>query len=151
MSVILLDLEHYKEVFKKACTYEWRRVVDINYCSALSLSQSRLRDWLLSLYTMNVYSQHGAFDESDIILIEEAEAAIAKWNPDKMEGQPCNTYQMLKFLECIHYQIEPGTMDNKRLEWNCQDLILLENAIDQLKNRIIETIPEYNDAKWAIW
>lgn len=150
MSVILLSLDHYKEVYKKACTYEFRRTVDINFCNALATNSKRLRAWLKSLYTMNVQSLHGPYDESDEACIEIGTNTIDGWIPLDMKGPTCDTYQMLKLLESIHYQIEESTIQEKGFPYDEDSVRLLEKAINELKTRIIADIPEYKQAKWNI-
>ena len=154
MSVMTLGLEVYKEVYKKACSYYYRAwgSVDINYCHALQSNEGYLRDWVYWLYEMVHVSYCVHYDrkpdEEQLKMIRET---IEQWRYNYIKGPDCNTYQMLKHLRCIHYQIEDCEMKIDgvwKLEydaaWN-----MLNNAINELKNRIIDEIPEYKEAKWG--
>lgn len=151
MSVIHLDFRHYEAVYVKACSYIWRTTVDINYCGVFSgSSQNEIREWLKELYRMNVYSLHCEHDEKLEQCIQHAMSLMDSWNYVAMDVPVCNTYQMLKALECIDYQIEKDTIQRKDFEWNGPAVKKLRQAMDRIRHRIIETIPEYRDAKWCI-
>lgn len=152
MSVMTLGLEVYKEVFMKACSYEWRRTVDINYCSSLKSNEAHLRQWVYRLYEMVhvsfcVHYDDGV-DQEELQMIKEI---IASWRYNDFKEPNCNTYQMLKHLQCIRYQIEDYEMKPEgkwKVEYN-EAWEMLNNAISELKCRIIEEIPEYIEAKWG--
>lgn len=154
MSVMTLGLEVYQEVYKKACSYYYRAwgSVDINYCHALQCNEKYLRDWVSWLYEMVHVSYcvhyHHAPDEEQLQMIREA---IDEWRYNGLKGNDCNTYQMLKHLQCIRYQIEDYEMkpDGKWKDEYDEPLELLNNAINELKCRIISIIPEYKEAKWG--
>lgn len=151
MSVMHLSFRHYEMAYVKACSYIGRRTVDINYCGEFcKMSQGMIREWFKELYRMNVYSLHCEHNEELEGCIKTAINAMDAWDYDKMDVPVCDTYQGLKLLECIHYQIETGTMESKDLPWDDDDILLLERVIREMKNRIIDTIPEYRDAKWTI-
>ena len=152
MSVMTLGLEVYKEVFKKACSYEWRRIVDIDYCQTLQRSKRCLSLWVYRLYEMVhvSYCVHYGKEVSEIEL-QMAREVIDSWEYDKFMGPNCNTYQMLKHLQCIHYQIEDCEMKSEgkwREEYNGA-WEMLNEAIHELKGQIIAEIPEYKEAKWG--
>ena len=56
------------------------------------------------------------------------------------KGKKVSNWQLLKSLECIRYQIE--VENNKNVE-------TLDKLISELKNRLIDMIPEYKNAKWS--
>lgn len=152
MSVMTLGLEVYKEVFKKACSYRYQSVVDINYSNVLKINEGHLRLWVYRLYEMVHVSYCVRYrkevSETELQMVRKD---IESWRYNFLMGPNCNTYQMLKHLRCIHYQIEDCEMKIDgvwKLEydaaWN-----MLNNAINELKNRIIDEIPEYKEAKWG--
>lgn len=152
MSVMTLELEVYKEVFKKACSYEWRRTVDINYCHTLQSNEAHLRQWVCRLYEMvhvsySVHYDH-AINEEELQMIRDT---INSWRYNDFKEPDCNTYQMLKHLQCIHYQIEDYEMkpEGKWKEEYNEAWKMLNEAIHELKSRIIAEIPEYKEAKWG--
>lgn len=64
----------------------------------------------------------------------------------------CSTYQMLKALECINYQIEDivDIPEVKETELSASYSMLIE-AIDEITDRIISSLVEYKNAKWFIF
>ena len=152
MSVMTLRLDLYKEVYKKACSYEWRRTVDIDYCSTLQYNEGYLRDWLCRLYEMVHVSYCVHYkQEVNTELIEMECRCIQEWRYNDFKTPNINTYQMLKYLQCIHYQIEDYEMKPDGMwkpEYD-QPFKMLVDAINELKNRIINEIPEYKEAKWG--
>ena len=152
MSVMTLRLDLYKEVYKKACSYEWRRTVDIDYCSTLQHIEGYLRDWLCSLYEMVHVSDCVHYkQEVNTELIGMECRRIQEWRYNDFKTPNINTCQMLKYLQCIHYQIEDYEMKPDGMwkpEYD-QPFKMLEDAINELKSRIINEIPEYKEAKWG--
>lgn len=154
MSVMTLDLGVYQEVYKKACSYYYRAwgTVDINCCNALQHNEGYLRQWLGWLYEMVHVSYcvhyHQTPDEEQLKMIRET---IEEWRYNDFKTQNINTYQMLKYLQCIRYQIEDYEMkpDGRWKEEYDKPLELLAEAINELKCRIISAIPEYKEAKWG--
>ena len=151
MSVIHLDFRHYEMAYVKACSCIGHRTVDINFCGEFyNMTQGAIREWFKELYRMNVYSLHCKHDEELEGCIKTALNAMDAWDYNKMDVPVCNTYQMLKALECIDYQIEKDTIQGKDFEWNGPAVKKLRQAMDHIRHRIIDDIPEYRDAKWCI-
>lgn len=152
MSVMTLGFDLYQEVYKKACTYQWRNIVDINYCSTLRSNEGYLRDWIYTLFEMVEISYCVHYKkqlDEEFLLI--GKSIIDSWRYDNLKGENCNTYQMLKHLQCIYYQIEDYEMKPGGVwkdEYN-RAFKELKEAIQELKSRIIAAIPEYNEAKWG--
>lgn len=150
MSVILLSLEHYKVVFQKACIYQFHRTVDIDYCASLSCTESQLKTLIKDWYKMNYLSDckrnNEPYDD------EYLEWELQKIDKFKNEFPKCSTYQMLKALECINYQIEDivDIPEVKETELSASYSMLIE-AIDEIKDTIIGRQPEYKNAKWCIF
>lgn len=147
MSVMVLSLNHFKEVYNKACKYQYSSVVDINYCGVLSNdNQNSLKLWCKSLLELNYKSYCKRYEEEcDLSQLDAYNENIDLWDWDKM-GKACSTYQMLKYLECIHYNIE---LDKTELDSSAAYKKLVK-AINEIKYRIINNIPEYANAKWCI-
>lgn len=151
MSVMHLSFRHYEMAYVKACSCIGRRIVDINFCGELcNMTQGAIREWFKQLYQMNVYSLHCEHDDELEGCIKTALNAMDAWDYNKMDVPVCDTYQGLKLFQCIRYQIEPDTMEGKDMPWVCKNVTMLNRVIREMKNRIIDTIPEYRDAKWAI-
>lgn len=152
MSVMTLDLKVYKEVYKKACSYRWHSTVDIDYCNSLQSNEGYLRQWVYRLYEMVHVSYCVHYHEGiNKELLQLAYKQIETWRFDNLKGPNCSTYQMLKWLRCIRYQIEDYEMKPDGMWKGEYDEVyeLLNNAIAELKDRIIAEIPEYNEAKWG--
>lgn len=83
---------------------------------------------------------------------EYLEWELQKIDKFKNEFSKCSTYQMLKALGCIAYQIEDivDIPEVKETELSASYSMLIK-AIDEIKDRIIGTQPEYKNAKWCIF
>lgn len=83
---------------------------------------------------------------------EYLEWELQKIDKFKNEFPKCSTYQMLKALECINYQIEDivDIPEVKETELSASYSMLME-AIDEIKDTIIGRQPEYKNAKWCIF
>lgn len=152
MSVMLLDLSVYKAVFNKACGYRYRKTVDINYCYTLSLGEGRIREWVEQLYEMNEVSHAVRYrKEVDWEGLDIPLSIIRDWRYNNTKGPGCNAYQMLKHLQCIHYQIEMDEIRRAGLMKDCYEEAyrMLEKAIGEMQSHIIHAIPEYKEAKWG--
>jgi len=55
--------------------------------------------------------------------------------------RPLTAIQLLKYLQCIEYNIE--------IEDESKDLQLLKDCINDLQNSIINNMEEYKNAKWS--
>lgn len=152
MSVMTLGLEVYQEVYKKACSYEWRREVDINYCRTLQSNEGHLRDWVCWLYEM-VHVSYCVHYKRPIEegWLQTINKEIQSWRYSEFKTQNINTYQMMKYLQCIRYQIEDYEMkpDGKWKKEYDAPLKMLEDAVNEIGLRIIHEIPEYRAAKWG--
>ena len=152
MSVMLLGLDLYQEVYIKACSYQYRPVVDIDYCQSLSKYEGPLREWIATLYEMNEISfslRYGKEIERERIAM--CKEIINGWRPNDIRRPKCSTYQMLKHLECIQYQIEMITIREHSIstEKHEQAWKLLADAIHEIMGRIVHSQREYETAKWS--
>lgn len=151
MSVQVPDLKVYKEIYKKAWSYGFNNTCDINYCSTLSFTnesvlESHVKNWLW----LNELSYLRRYEEENLPELH----MFLKLR----SGSPVNTYQMLKYLECIKYNIEISTIETGKTGFEYEitiptdkadSYLILCNAIDEIKSTIINQIPKYKDAKWS--
>lgn len=150
MSVMLLSLDLYKEVFNKACGYKYNKTVDINYCRTLSIPDYDIRTLLKNLYELNAISYNHLYgDKISDDHVRVCKECIKEWNWEEIKKKCCNTYQMLKYLQCIEYQISYNEIKDKCSDEHRISYELLCKSISELQDRIIEEIPAYQEAKWS--
>ena len=152
MSVQDLPFELYEEVFNKTCTYISRCTLDIDYCSTLQLTELQARTWVSYLNEM-VYlsycSRYRHKPEGARFAIDAVKFGRLRYA--NIKHPPCSTYQMLKHLHCIDYQIECTTMREAGLweEEYEQPYTLLQEAITEIGLHIIQNHPEYQAAQYG--
>lgn len=152
MSVLVLDIKAYEAVYQKAWTYKFHNQVDINYCQTLKAYetdeglQSLIKDWLW----LNEYSYLRRYRE-------KGKPDMAPFLTFKSSSDTINSYQMLKYLLCIQYNIEISTIKSGYTGMEDEVLIpesvmgsyeVLEKAIQDIQYTIISQLPEYQEAKW---
>lgn len=153
MSVMILTLNHYKMVYNKACTYRHKKIMDIDYCYTLSsgISYNRLKYLVKDWYKMNVLSYNYRYNRNVTdIEVDSALSAIDSWDYETIKDKPCSPYQMLKTLQCIRYQIEYDSFNEKEKDMYRVSLEILNRAINDIMDAIVSQIPEYKEAKWVI-
>jgi len=67
-------------------------------------------------------------------------------------GAEPNTYQFLKWLHCIHYNIEISTIEHAGRKISMLDKVcmkFLKRLIADTEQTIINSLPEYDKAKWS--
>lgn len=90
-----------------------------------------------TLRNMNHKSYAKRYDEDD-----DSEELPYVYEPNSIK---INEFQLLKYLQCIEYQIEPYKMNfNER-----RSLSLLQEWIKNLMSGIVYNIPEYREAEWC--
>ena len=90
-----------------------------------------------TLRNMNHKSYAVRYDEDD-----DSEELPYAYVPNNVK---INEFQLLKYLQCIEYQIELDTMNfNER-----RSLSLLKEWIKNLMSGIVYNIKEYKDAEWC--
>lgn len=151
MSVLVPDLKIYDAVFEKALKYTFHNVCDINYCGILGRqTENQLKKHVCNWLWLNEMSyirryQDGSKPDLGDFLTFKSNANI-------------NTYQMLKYLECIKYNIEIETIKTGKTGNETPFLIpdekmesynLLEKASEEIQCTIISQLPKYKSAKWA--
>lgn len=150
MSVLVLDLEVYEAIYKKACEYQYNRECNIEYCNTLSENEDYLktvvRDWLY----LNELSHSRRYRE-------EEEPNLAAFLTFK-GGKKINAYQMLKYLQCLEYNIEIESIktgfDGMQKKINISDTMMhsykkLNSAIKEISQTIIAQLSEYKKANWS--
>lgn len=150
MSVLVLDLEVYEAIYKKACEYQYNNEVNIEHCHTLSENEDYLktviRDWLY----LNELSHSRRYRE-------EEEPFLSTLLTFK-GGKKINAYQMLKYLQCVMYNIEISTIkngyDGTQGKMNISDTMMhsykiLGDAISEISQSIIAQIPQYKKANWS--
>lgn len=126
MSTLTISKNHFETIAYNAKMYQYKKVINKNYCNTLAMFDNKIENWITELYILNQkeFGLH-PFEILDF----------------KKEKKVLNCFEMLKLLECISYNITAS--DN----WA---YITLKKAIEEIKSNIISEIEEYKNANWAI-
>lgn len=156
MSVLVANKEVFEAVHKKIWTFQFNKVCDIDYCNTLSLSDNECERFIKELATLNELSYNARYRETDAPI-------LAEFLDLNKGGEKISTLQLLKYLQCIDYNIEVSTIlngydssnamteDEKRkfkFEYG-NTLELLERSINELQNSIISHLTDYKKLKWS--
>lgn len=73
-----------------------------------------------------------------------------KFRPD-FTHKEMNECQMLKYLQCINYNIEPCTIEDlmELSQQQKDDLVLLKNWANEMAVSIVGQMPSYKTATWS--
>lgn len=144
MSVLVHDPKVFSQIYVKAVDYTFHKTCDINYCSTFGvLKEEYIADVIRTLCDLNCESYEKRYKE------EPDKVKLSEFIVFKFTGQTINTFQMLKYLECIYYNIELDTINRPLNELESDSMDCLRNAISEIKSVIIKELPEYQAAKWT--
>lgn len=150
MSVQTLDLRLYEQVYVTIARHIHRN----DELRRLSFGEGQLRIQMKYLVEMNYvsyytrYPNHRGIDWEGIKSIQDF---IDTWNYNTLKAKHCSDAQLCKHLQCISYQIEFENMKSRKTWKHYYDPILLwlNNSINILLNHLVNSIPEYQEAKWG--
>ena len=148
MSVLIPDLVIYQGVASKMFDASFRKTCDINYFSSCfsftnPLTEAKIWEIVKTWLKLNECSFDTRYKEPDPRpLVEFLECSFCTIP---------NTYQFLKWLQCIWYNIEPSTIEEVRTltEQEREALDFLERLIQEAQAAIIGSLPEYRAATWS--
>ena len=145
MSVMIVSDETYIRMYQKMKSYQNRWIVNKNYCHTLALSDKECKEVVLTWRFLNLWSYDCRYNTQTDYGLED------KSFSEKLDAAPTDEtamsiYEMLKSMQCVRYQIEVNTTQNK-LWSKCMDY--LDKAIIELSDRIIKSLPEWNAARWG--
>lgn len=158
MSVLVPDMHVFEYVQSGFIYCANHKTCDSLYSSSISFSSKAMgidsicnesKRWVKNLLTLNCKSYAARYRENEL-------GDLAHFY--KENNHSVNAFQLLKYLECIHYNIEMKTIEDGYTvdtikfvltEQDRKDFQLLESFISDLKNSIISNLPEYQNAKYA--
>jgi len=151
MSVLVPEAKVFKAIFNKVMAYTFNKQCDINYCSVFSgFSEKEAEEFVKNILHLNEWSYTQRYREpKDISMSESIKLNFA--------GETIDSIQMLKYLECVHYQIEIETI-KKGYNGDQNNLIphaleksyeQLDQAIDCIKSTIVREFTNYDQLKWS--
>lgn len=155
MSVLVPDLEVFEQIHTKAVAYTYRKTCDINYSYVFSHMDERdIESFVRNIAHLNELSYNKRYAHCDDVKQEITLPAMLKL---EFKGKAIDSVQMLKYLECVHYQIEMETIKKgyNGTETNLvpKDLedsyALLGKAIEDIKSAIVKEYSDYENKKWS--
>lgn len=150
MSVQTLDLRLYEQVYVTIARHIHRN----DELRRLSFGEGQLRIQMKYLVEMNYVSYYTRYPNRrgiDWENIKSIQDFIGTWNYNTLKAKHCSDAQLCKHLQCISYQIESENMKSRKTWKREYDAILLwiKNSINILLNHLVNSIPEYQEAKWG--
>jgi len=152
MSVLIPEMKMFQQVFEKTNSFKFRKQCDINYCYTLSTLQTeeeskKFVSDLLWLNEMSYLQRYREEPKPELYTLLEFPRDTKK--PD--------TLQFLKFLQCIDYQIEISTIERGYDGLSGIDIPedkkhsyeLLQEAIKELSQTVINELTDYREKKWC--
>jgi hypothetical protein len=155
MSVLIPDFKVFDYLNAGLIYTAHNKTVNDLYCGKVSShlahydafkeSARLVRSW----FSMNERSYNARYNETDSIL---------KFYDVKQSGERPNCIQLIKYCQCLLYNIEVQTIqrigeanENKSLftAQDRKDYDLLEMFYEELKSAFIGSLPEYDNAKWC--
>ena len=157
MSVQTIHPEIFGKLVNKMIDYTFRKQVDINYCSTAGrMTENQIIETVKYWSVLNELSYVDKYEGEEFSNLHE-------FIDYTYRGSSPDAYQALKWLECIHYNIEMTTIKSETIRstmkekeihgWNSNVFIpnpiyTLKNMIEEIKSAIINEIPKYKNAKW---
>lgn len=151
MSVLVLEPESFEGIYSKMKSYTFRKQCDINYSFVLcNCTDTELKRLIESWVWLNEMSYIRAYRE-------DSEPTLFQFLRLGRADTP-NTYQTLKWLECLRYNIEIDTIrhgrdssDGKRMikRQVKKDYDTLIRVIDDIRGAIIAELDDYKNSKWG--
>lgn len=154
MSVLPINKKVFEQVLNRMLYYANQTTVGINYCEFLHRGS---KEQSMSEYEMDcqkivqgwsnlvIKSHHYKYTPNETLLGVYFETIQL----DK-KASPINTYQFLKFLTSINFQIEVETIGTDRMTLDeTISYCSLVKLIEDIKNTIIKSLPEYQKAEWS--
>lgn len=150
MSVQTFEFRLYEQVYVTIARHIHRN----DELRRLSFGESQLRIQMKYLVEMNYVSYYTRYpdkrgiDWEGIRFIQEL---IDRWDYNTIRTKHCSDVQLLKHLQCISYQIESENMKSHKT-WKLEYdpiLLWLNNSINILLRHLVESTPEYQEAKWG--
>jgi hypothetical protein len=158
MSVLVADLEVYSYVAHVMHKVAYNKVINDHYSHIITKvvgdsidpweeSKRLVTEWL----NLNERSYNVRYEKQDYANL---------WNFLQFNHSPekIDAYQLLKYLQCIRYNIEVETITHKGnhkenpelvTDQQRKDLEVLEAFIADIKNSIINSLPQYKAAKYS--
>ena len=144
MSVLMIDVDVYTHVYRKLIQYQFNSQCDINYCETFRrLSEKQIEKLVRTWCDLNEESYNCKYEEPD------NKMKLSEFIDFEFNNSKTSTYQLLKWLECINYNIETYTIDRLLTEYELKAIDTLHKGIEEIKSVIIKEIPAYKEAKWS--
>jgi hypothetical protein len=123
--------------------FTYHKEVDINYCSTFGhLSENQIKELIINWAILNETTYCDKYNEKF--------EGLHNFIRFKFSGKTINTYQCLKYLQCLHYNIEEKTIKTPKLsEEAINALQLLTKGIEEILTNIVALLPEWETAQWS--
>ena len=142
MSVLHIEPKVFEMLYVKLIDYTYRKEVNINYCSEFGRkSETELRELITTWANLNEMSYCDKYNDK----FQE----LSKFIRFSFSGETVNTYQCLKWLQCIYYNIEVDTIKGEISTQSKLAVTSLIKGIEEIMSMIISEIPAYKDAQWS--
>lgn len=151
MSVLVPDLKLFQQVLRRVECFQFSKTCDINYCYSLSMTEEAAKRFVKDLIQLNELTYDRMYNE------EQQSPALHEMFTTQKDTKRIETLQLLKFLQCIHYNIDLNTIRtgrNGQENHEIKQRLLnsyetLTNAIEELKSTIINELTNYKELNYS--
>lgn len=146
MSVMTLNPKHLDSMYRKMRYYEYHGTFDINYCAVLfKMKEEQMQSLVYIWAKLNEDSYLARYRENLKSL------SLASMINFKSDFKDIDTWQFLKHLKFLHYNIEIETIAAIRelTQVEKEAYSKLEAIIADIQDTIIYGLPQYQAAKWG--
>lgn len=147
MSVLVVSKETFEKVFVKAVKYTFGKTLDIDWCVSFhDMNEHEIAEVVKIWCRLNEESYCIKYEEK----VENKQEKL-NLNFNRNHSESINTYQMLKSLQCINYNIEEDTINQVRelCPKEKAAMKILYAVICQILHAIVNDMIEYQQADWG--
>ncbi len=148
MSVQVLDIKAFEALNEYMQYMKHNKTCDIKYCSELTTMTEEGVNYLVhGLCKLNEISYKARYRETDLT------PTLWQFIDLNKRGLNIDTYQFLKYLIAINYNIEIETIEERRPLTHLETINFetLQKIIEQVKMSIIASLQEYDRAEWTTY
>lgn len=140
MNIIGIPPKTYSRVYTKAMAMHSMNATGLEACFTLQeLSPTQIKEWVETLAQVNWECYSNRYHKDMPWPVSDIEF--------DRNGLKVDTYQFLKYLHSISYNIETDYLDEFS-EDDQMHLDLLEKVIHDIEENIVNSLPEYQKAQW---
>jgi hypothetical protein len=151
MSVLVPEFKMFQQVLRRVECFQFNRTCDIDYCYSLSMNERDAKQFVLNLIQLNELTYIRRYEE------ETPKTMLHEMFETQSNTKRVETLQLLKFLQCIDYNIDLQTIKTGKRGTESHEIDIrlvsshetLQRAIEELKSTIISELTNYKELNYS--